>query len=175
MHRRVAQTFEGTGARGAAVALLVLLGACQTQDSGLPTAPGAPVAVRPAPTTTTAVGFPELTRPGRVYSLVSEDASGYDYGAGGPLTSRYVLYDDGEFALQYLEIAFVPTGTYEDAGGFLELKWHQNSTLPAGHPYPEHWRPWEATATLVGGTLIVYYPVHMWLVGFLDAVYERTE
>lgn len=161
---------RGLGAPGAVLALLAaVLGGC---GDAYPTAPGQDDAPGVAPHSAVATGFPEPSGPARVYSLVSEDTRGW---TGSRMDSRYVLYDNGAFALQFSGTSSQTNGRYVDTDGLLELAWEQNSTVPEDHPDPARWPgPWEATATLAGDTLSVAYPVHMWLVGFLDAVYVLT-
>ena len=89
-----------TAVRCAALtALLVIATACTdgirpTAPTSLtPTSPAGPVS---APGTST--GFPAVSRPARIYVAVNWPSYPMH---GSPLASRYVLYDDGTFALQY--------------------------------------------------------------------------
>ena len=83
----------------ALLALLVLATACEKM-----TMPSAPMLTQPIstpdPTFSSTRGeapaFPAVSRPARIY--VADD-SPYDPMHGSPLASRYVLYDDGTFAL----------------------------------------------------------------------------
>jgi len=159
------------------IALTPFLGACDSSEASLPTAAshtsrgvgtGAGVSdARP-------VGFPPLTGPGRVFGFkeLLRGWEGYD-GWEGTLATRYVLYDDGRFALAYAQLGIEFGGTYTERDALVALRWDANSSVPPNHPYPDRWPgPWEATATLTGGTLRVTYPIRMWLDGFLDAAYE---
>ena len=83
--------------------------------------------------------------------------------------SRYVLYDDGTFALQYLRSqgSFEYRGTYTEANALITFHWQANQDVPAP------WRP--ATGTLTDDSLTVRYDVIMNLDDFEDAVYIQTD
>jgi hypothetical protein len=146
---------------GALVAVLVFVTACA--DSGSPTAPTGvttPSAATPLPPRT----FPPVLRPARVYEFASELAYPVrDY----TRTSRFVLYDDGIFALQYLWSAGSNEyrGWYTETNGLVTFRWEGWSV--AG--------PWGATGTLDGNSLIVRYNIIMELSDFENAVYSRTQ
>ena len=148
---------------GAPVALLVLTCACTTVAPAMPTAPTAsnaqsgstPVLPSAAPP-----GFPAVTRPARVY--VGIDSPTYAM-HGGPLASRYVLYDDGSFALQYASANypfFEYLGTYTEANSLIKFL-----DKDAG---------WEATVSPRGESISVRYTLLMQHSDFLDGVYIRT-
>ena len=131
----------------ALLALLVLSTAC---TGGSPTAPAPDVSNRtPAP------AFPAVTRPAQVY--VDANSS--------PAPSRYLLYDDGTFALQYSRLGLEYRGTYRVANGVVTFEWEGGSA--AG--------PWGATGSLNGDALSVRYNLIMQLSDFEDGVYLRTE
>jgi len=149
---------------GAVAALLAISTACS--ESSPPTRPS-PVAASvetpapppPVPHTPT---FPALSRPGRVYVGVPAPATPTH---GSALYSRFVLYDDGTFALQYSSANF---GFFDYRGTYtgetaLEFQWEGWST--AG--------PWGASGTLDGETLSVKYNLIMQLTDFEDGVYTR--
>jgi hypothetical protein len=79
-----------------------------------------------------------------------------------------VLYDDGTFALQYLESqgAFEYHGTYTEANAVITFRWKANQDVTAP------WRP--ATGTLTDDFLTVRYDLIMQLDDFEDAAYVRT-
>lgn len=156
---------------GALVALLVFATACS--DSGSPAAPTSKAdstdprpstRTPPSPSNPASVPFPEVSRPARVYVAVS---SPYYPMHGSPLASRYVLYDDGTFALQYSSANypfFEYRGTYAEADTDIRFNWEGWSV--AG--------PWGATASVAGDSLTVRYNLIMQLSDFEDGVYIRT-
>ena len=108
--------------------------------------------------------FPAVSRPARVY--VAVDWPTYPI-HGSPLASRYVLYDDGTFALQYSSANypfFEYLGTHTDANGLITFNWEGWST--AG--------PWSATGSLSDGALSVRYNRVMHLADFEDGVYLKA-
>lgn len=156
---------------GALFALLVFATACS--DSGLPAAPTSKAdstdprpstGTPPSPSNPAAVTFPEVSRPARVYVAVS---SPYYPMHGSPLASRYVLYDDGTFALQYSSAKFPffeYRGAYKEANTLITFEWEGWSL--AG--------PWGATGALADDSLTVGYNLIMQLSDFEDGVYIRT-
>jgi hypothetical protein len=77
-------------------------------------------------------------------------------------TSRFVLYDNGAFVLQYPSLGEAGyRGGYKDANGAIVFEWEGWST--AG--------PWGATGTLRGDSLTVQYNLIMQLTDFEDAEY----
>jgi hypothetical protein len=82
--------------------------------------------------------------------------------------SRYVLYDDGTFALQYLgsQGPFEYHGTYTEANAVIMLTWEANQYVAMP------WRP--ATGTLTDDFLTVQYDLIMLLDDFENAVYVRA-
>ena len=83
------------------------------------------------------------------------------------LNSRFVLYDDGTFALQYRISAGAPEyrGTYRTGNGAIAFEWEGWST--AG--------PWGASGTLDGKTLTVRFNLVMQMSDFEDAIYTLDE
>jgi hypothetical protein len=75
--------------------------------------------------------------------------------------SRFVVYDDGAFALQYVSLGIEYRGGYTESNGVVTFQWEGWST--AG--------PWGATGTLKDGSLTVQYNLIMGLSDFEDAVY----
>jgi hypothetical protein len=138
------------------VALIALASACA--DPVTPTGPT--MAARPA---TVSVEFPPVSRPARIYLFA--DAASYPV-SEITVGSRYVLYDDGTFALQYLRSrgSSEYRGTYKEANGLLTFEWEGWSA--AG--------PWGATALLGDDSLTVRYNLIMELTDFENAVYLRT-
>ncbi len=132
--------------------LVFLVGSVSCSDATLPTAPlpipGA--AVAPAPS-------PPPAGPARVFGFQSSP-----YPAVLPYTaaSRYVLYGDGSFVLQYPHVQY--GGTYTEAAGRITFAWEGWST--AG--------PWGATGVLTDNSLSVSYNTIMGLSDFEDALYR---
>ena len=144
---------------GALVALLVLATGCgntilpaaptptnSRADSTLPPARGEPPA------------FPAVSRPARIY--VGVDLPYYPM-HGSPLASRYVLYDDGTFALQsasanypFLELL----GTYQAANDLITF-----------YGFDDKWR-----GSVSDDSLAVRYTERMHHADFLDGVYIRA-
>lgn len=148
-------TVRRTGIRAAA---LLALMSCSDDAFFAPTEPaalpGTPVATSPAAT------FPALARHGDVYL-----AAGHPYAWIGDLSSRYVLYEDSTFTLQFADAArpFEYQGRYTRADSTITFDWDGWSL--AG--------PWGATGTLSGDSLAVKYNVIMMLTDFVDGTYVR--
>lgn len=78
------------------------------------------------------------------------------------MTSRYVLYDNGVFALQYL--GFEYPGGYEKDGGTIRFLL-----------FPPVSRSDDAIGTLNGDLLEVRYSDSMHQADFEDAAYKRSQ
>jgi hypothetical protein len=119
-------------------------------------------------TPTPAVSAPEATPPVGPASTSSETfaytASATPYQpAGYTLSSRFVLNDNGTFALQYPSGLY--RGTYTQKDGAITFQWEGWSL--AG--------PWGATGIREGDRLTVRYNVIMQLSDFEDAVYTLVK
>lgn len=148
------------------VSVVLLAGACNspvsppttpTQKTAAPTTPAGPL---DAPR-----GFPAVSPPARIYLGVDSPTS---VRHGSPLASRYVLYDDGTFALQYssANYPFVELrGAYEEANAVITFEWEGRNI--AG--------PWGATGSLSDDSLSVRYNAMMQLSDFEDGVYVRAQ
>jgi hypothetical protein len=112
-----------------------------------------------APAAQTPVGFPALTRPGQVFRLLGPAPD------PGRLASRYVLYDDGTFALQYSG----PGLLFEIAGTY----WRSDSTITFVYNAASN-ELWIATGTLQLDELRVHYNSTMQQSEFIDATYQRV-
>jgi hypothetical protein len=135
----------------------------------------APPASRPpgqsptAPPTTPAThgaGFPALEHPGGIYAEEG-DVYAFFYPNQGSLISRYVLYDDGSFELQFVSETFgffAYKGTYIAAANQSALYFADSNS--AG--------PWTATAQLSGDEMSVKYNDVMMMADFIDGVYKRV-
>jgi len=77
--------------------------------------------------------------------------------------SRYVLQEDGTFALQYVkDFFFEYTGRYSRENASIAFAFDANSGA------------WQATGTIHGDSLVVAYNTNMQLSDFEDGVYVRT-
>jgi hypothetical protein len=152
--------------RGLVIVFLWLVAACGPSGPTAPTAtsqpppssaPQPPVATQPP-----AAVLPPLSGPSRTF--VFDRALSFavrDY----TKTSRFVLYDNGAFELQYPSLG--PggyRGGYAEANGTVTFEWEGSST--AG--------PWSATGTLIGESLTVKYNLIMQMTDFEDAEYVRS-
>jgi hypothetical protein len=144
---------------GAGVALLLVATACR--DS----APTAPTGTNPSSTPTVTVSspiptpptnFPPLSGAARTFLFERADRQIADY----TKNSRFVLYDNGAFALQYLNLGGQYRGSYTEANGQIKFTW-------------EACCGWDATANLEGDSLKVQYGLGMQMSDFEDAVYAR--
>ena len=105
--------------------------------------------------------FPPVSGQARVFNFLSQSS----YGISGYTTrSRYVLYDNGAFGLQYSDNGgFEYRGRYTEVSTIITFDWEGWSA--AG--------PWGATARLSGDTLTLAYNPIMTMTDFEDAVYLR--
>ena len=78
--------------------------------------------------------------------------------------SRFLLYDNGAFVLEYLSLGGQYRGGYTESNGVITFEWEGWSV--AG--------PWGATGTLRDGLLDVKYNEVMYWTDFEDAVYRLT-
>jgi hypothetical protein len=148
--------------RGTAIAGLLLLAAgCQSTGPVAPapsTRSESPTPT-PAPTPPPTPVFPPLSGPSRTF--VFDRGLTYQNVENYTRTSRFVLYDDGAFALQYGTPALEYRGGYTEANGVITFEW-------------EGWNvggPWGASGTVTANTLTVQFNLIMQLTDFEDAVY----
>lgn len=102
--------------------------------------------------------FPPIEGRARTFS--------FDAGRSGRVSdvtrdSRFILYDNGAFVLEYARIWKSYRGAYTEANGVVTFEWEGWST--AGR--------WAATGTLDGDALIVRYNMVMNMSDFDDAGY----
>jgi len=111
--------------------------------------------------TTNQTSFPPASGTARVFNFLSQSS----YQVSGYTTrSRYVLYDNGAFGLQYSDNGgFEYRGRYTEVNSVITFEWEGWSTAGS----------WGATATLRGDTLTVAYNIIMMMTDFEDAVYLR--
>lgn len=119
----------------------------------------------PVPTTTQCTAdFPAVAKPARIY--LGTSCPTYPI-HGGPLVSRYVLYDNGEFALQYSSQNyrfFEYLGSYGGPDSQVSFSWEGWSV--AG--------PWASTGVLTEQSLVVTYNLVMKMSDFEDGLYVRA-
>jgi hypothetical protein len=144
--------------RGTLVGLVVLSIACGHSTPTAPTAssqvPAGPSLPAPPPPT----NFPALSGLSRTFTFAHELTYPLrDY----TKQSRFVVYDNGAFTLQYVSLGIEYRGGYTESNGVITFQWEGWST--AG--------PWGATGTLKDGSLTVQYNLIMMLSDFEDAVY----
>jgi len=146
----------------AACALPVLAGCSDFSKPVRPADPGVtiqPPVVKP--------GFAPITRSGRIYSAAPSLDDAYTRYHGASLLSRFVLYDDSTFALQFTS---AKDGLFEYDGQFTRVEsriiftWQGWSV--AG--------PWGAEATLQGDSLTVSYNDIMQLTDFIGGTYKAS-
>ena len=143
--------------RGAVVVLLVLFAACGSSGPTSPTGTNPPSVLSAAASAATV--FPPLAGPSRTFIFdreLSYRVSDYTR------NSRFVLYDNGAFVLQYPSLGEGGyRGGYKDANGVITFEWEGWSV--AG--------PWGATGTLKGDSLTVQYNEIMQHTDFEAALY----
>ena len=134
------------------VLLTVVGAACSEAATG--TLPTLPAPLTPVPTPAPVPGFPPLSRPGTVYDRTSPSAFG---------PSRYVLFEDSTFALQYKTGAF----------GFAEYKGRYGRTGTELHLlFDGNHETWYASAKAEGDSLVVKYSDFMVGSDFENGVYR---
>ena len=143
--------------RGALVAALALCVAC----SDRPTAPSQlpPSTGQPAPPTVTGptpIVVPPLSGPARTYLFSAQ--LGYPV-SHFTMNSKYVLYENGAFLLQYVSLGGELTGVYESQNGRLNFRFGGGG---------------DATGTLDNDVLEVRYSERMQHSDFENAVYKRA-
>ena len=144
------------------LAVVVILAGCATRavsptaptsSSNVPTQPAPPTG--PAQCSSQSATFPSPTRSARVYLGATTC----------PSASRFVLYDDGSFTLQYVTQPGEYRGTYAERDGAITFHW--DALGIAG--------PWAADGTITSETLNVHFNLLMQLDDFEDAVYTRVQ
>jgi len=108
--------------------------------------------------------FPALSKPGQIY-LGSESLYDFYFNShGGHLLSRYILYDDGTFTLQYVSPRW----------GFFEYKgWRALAGSTISLEFNANTPTWHADATLIGDVLAVKYNLDMQFSDFVDGEYVK--
>lgn len=154
---------------GAVLALLLSTACTHSISPAAPTSTSptstniSPTSTNVTPATDSPRSFPPVSRPARIYVGVDSPASPRH---GSPLASRYVLYDDGRFSLQYSSANyrfFEYRGTFTEVDSIVTFEWEAWSA--AG--------PWGATGSLSDASLSVRYNIIMMLTDFEDGVFLR--
>lgn len=127
-----------------------------------PVVPPASVPVTPTTPQPPAPGVPvpPLEGPSRTFSYAGPLA--YNVNDATRL-SRFVLYDNGAFVLQYPGYLNETKGRYSVSGNTINFEFAAASTAGG----------WTASGTLIGNSLVVRYNAIMSASDFEDAVYER--
>jgi hypothetical protein len=138
------------------------IGCGEKQVAGPPPSPDPQSPAQP----TTVTGFPALTKPGTIYG---EQGQLYAFfsPSQGRLVSRYVIYDDGSFELDFMSETrgfFSYAGTYTASGTGLALNFSDSDS--AG--------PWTAMGSLSGDQMGVKYNGVMIGADFNDGTYVRV-
>jgi len=145
---------------GALVGMMVLTIACGRSAPAAPSASRQSSAVPSTPAPSPG-NFPPLAGQSRTFAFSHELTYRLmDY----TKQSRFVLYDNGAFVLQYVSLGVEYRGGYTESNGVITFQWEGWSTAGA----------WGATGTLKDGSLTVRYNVVMQLSDFEDAVYGAT-
>ena len=151
-------TIKSIGANVLCVVVLVLSAACGGANQPAAPSPQPSAAATPMAATTRQPSFPAVLKPARIFAFDHAGLPVQPY----TINSRFVLYDDGTFELQYAAQGSY-AGTYTETSGVVVFAWQGWSV--AG--------PWGATGTLAGDSLAVNYNTIMQLSDFEDAVYVR--
>jgi hypothetical protein len=147
-----------TAVRHAAVAVLLLISTACTEKP--PAGPSSSNNV-PGPVSS---AFPAVVKPARIFAF---DRGLLSHVQVYTMGSRFVLYDDGSFALQYSDFpaGHEYRGRYKEVEGNITFEWEGWSS--AG--------PWGATGSLAANSLTVRYNFIMQMSDFEDAVYRKTK
>jgi len=151
--------------RGAVVVLSVLVAACGGAGPTSPT--GTTPLPAPPPSPPPQIDFPPLSGPSRTFIFDRElSYIVRDY----TRQSRFILYENGAFELQYPPSAYGPglyRGAYQKANGRIMFLFEFQ-----GRSVGSAWD--DASATLTGDSLTVQYDWSMRMADFEDAVYVLT-
>ena len=142
--------------RSATIIILVLCAGCGDSRPTAPTAVSATPRFAP-PVQTTRV-FPPLEGPSRTFNFdhaLSPSASAYTR------SSRFILYENGAFILEYPTLGGGYRGKYTESDGTINFEWEGWSSAGT----------WGATGMIKGDALAVEYNLIMMLTDFEDAAY----
>jgi hypothetical protein len=108
------------------------------------------------------MNFPPLSGPSRTFIFDRELSYAVrDF----TKKSRFILYDNGAFGLQYPGIEYVYRGGYQDANGVLMFLFDSSTGRSVNEPWDD------ATGTLEGDSLTIQYQESMQHADFENAVY----
>lgn len=146
----------------AAASLILAVGCSQSNSTPGPT----PLSASPTPAAAVAwePSWPSPSSAARVYSTTSQTRW---FAHESDLHSRFVLFNDGRFALQYSSVSrpfFEYLGTYRESAGSVTFDWEDRSSAGA----------WRATGTITDERLDLRFNTIMSLSDFEDAVYVRS-
>ena len=136
-------------------------------DSLQPLGPQDQGTTPPPPPPTAAPGFSPLTQSGQIYAAEPSLDDVYAKYHGARLASRFVLYDDSTFALQFASGLY---GLFEYGGRFSRVESRIIFTW-------QGWSiagPWGAEATRRGDSLTVSYNDIMQLTDFIGGTYKAS-
>jgi hypothetical protein len=154
---------NSTVRRSVAVTLLVFSVSCGSSRPTSPSGTNQPPSVS-SPTPQPPINFPPLSGPSRTFIFDGELSYRVrDF----TRNSRFVLYDNGAFVLQYPPSSLGDgafRGQYQVANGIIMFLFEFQGRS-AGTPFDD------ATGTLKGDSLTVQYPWSMRMADFEDAVY----
>jgi hypothetical protein len=164
-------SFESArGVASAVVLSFVLALSVGCMDSAPPVAPAGPPVYVPTPSPVVPgppPAFPPLTRPGEIYASAADLRDPVVLVQRWGFASRYVLYEDSTFALQF---SSVKTGFLAYLGRYVRtdtvMTFNFNDENAAG--------AWRAVGTLHGDSISVSYNIVMYLADFVDDVYVRS-
>ena len=130
-----------------------------------PAPPAAPPASPPSP-----VGspppFPTVSNANAIYVGPENLYDAFMSHHGSSLPTRYVLFSDSTFQLQFASFRFgvvTSSGRYSRTSTTINFSW-----VIGGGP------PWDAVGTLRGDTLDVRYSLNMQMSDFIDGAYVLT-
>jgi hypothetical protein len=151
----------------AAAVALPLLSACSDSAPTVALGVAPPDQGSTTPPVVGTPGFSPLTSSGRIYAAPRSLDELYAKYHGASISSRYVLYDDSTFALEFVSGrfgAFVYDGRFTRTDSRITFLWKGWSL--AG--------PWGAEGTLRGDSLSVSYNLVMQMTDFIDGTYGRV-
>ena len=135
----------------------------------LPSPPGRSPAVRSSPSPDPPA-FPVLDRPGVVYLGGDEIYADLEDFVWSKLATRYVLYADNSFELQFSSARFgvsqLPGRVVRTDGSRLAFHFSWGGATPDDAP--------DAFGTLLGDSLLVEYSLSMQMADFYDGLYVRV-
>lgn len=143
----------------ASVVILLFCAACQESRPTAPTAVTATLST-PAPAPLPTSIFPPLQGPSRTFNFdrpLSYPVQRYTE------SSRFVLFENGAFILEYPSLGGGYRGSYKEADGLINFTWEGWSR--AGD--------WGASGEITGDTLTVRYNFIMSMSDFDDAIYVK--